>query len=211
MRWDHDVSVRPLDCFAFDFEQKRSKEEEIIKAGKGSMLPSLSWLSEESDFATFWWRVAEEGVRFVIEVDKPVEKVILPQFDRGDSIELFIDTRDNKASKLITQYCHHFVVLPQPQEATHLLEVTRFHVYHKRERVDTSVCKVSVTEQKKKYKVELFLPKSALFGYDLSSYNKLGFTYKVNGFNRDSQYFVLSGRHYNIASHPHLWGSFLIK
>ncbi|PCI77774.1 hypothetical protein COB21_02570 [Candidatus Aerophobetes bacterium] len=211
MKWNQDTSIAPLDCFAFDFVKKRSKAAAPLKAEKAQVLPSMDVFEKEKDFAKLWWSVSSDGIRVLIDVDKPLEKVFFPHQERGDSVELFIDTRDNKNSKVVTQYCHHFVILPEEKEEKSVFEVTRFHVYHTREFVDTSLSELKKEIKKKRYKLSLFLPKQMLFGFDLENYTRIGFTYRINGFNKEPQHFVLSGEKYNIAAHPHLWGSFLIK
>ena len=211
MKWQHDSALLPIDCFAYHFEVKKAAARAPFKKSKQTQLPSLALWQGEKPFASLWWQVSDEGLHFRIEVNKPCEKVSFPYLERGDGIELFLDTRDNKKSKVVSQYCHHFAVLPEAQEGKQVFDITKPHVYHMREKVDTELCVCKTELGNRSYTLELFFPKGMLYGYDVVSFDRLGFTYKIHGLNRPAQYFNLRGDEYNIAHHPHLWGSFLIK
>src|SRR5690606_16148414 len=59
-------------------------------------LPDLSQFCSDEGFGDVFMSWNEEGVNFVFQVGKKVEEVIYPDITRGDSIEIFIDTRDVK-------------------------------------------------------------------------------------------------------------------
>src|SRR5690606_19688219 len=80
------------------------------KVSSKHRLPDLSSLLCESPLATLYLGWNEEGLTVHIESDDWGE--------RGDTLDLFFDTRDVKTSGFNTRFCHHFVVDPKERTVT---------------------------------------------------------------------------------------------
>ncbi len=107
-----------------------------------------------------------------------------PNFQAGDSVELFFDTRDVKTSGFNTKFCHHFYFLPEAieneGEAIQAGEATRFRTEDVHELCSPQLLEVKTTKGGKEVKMDIFIPKECLHGYDPSLFERLGFTYRIN-------------------------------
>lgn len=173
-----------------------------------SFLPDTTFLFGEeafADFALFW---DEKGMYAKVLVKKKCEACFYPDFQKGDSIELFIDTRDVKTAHSLNEFCHHFVFLPQELEGFFCgYEVTRFVKESAHALADSNLFKVQTTLKRFSYEMEITLPKEALFGYDPTSCPRIGFTYRINRYGKASQHFAVSSKFYAFETRPELWAS----
>ena len=91
----------PADFFSYNIEIGQAATE----------LPDLSDLLDEESFASLSLSWSPEGVFGLFHIKKPLEASSFPDYMKGDAIELFIDTRDNKKSGFASRFCHQFVFL----------------------------------------------------------------------------------------------------
>ncbi|MCB1109467.1 MAG: hypothetical protein KDK64_00655 [Chlamydiia bacterium] len=124
--------------------------------------------------------------------------------EKGDRLELFIDTRDLKTSNVITRFCHHFVFDLEEEQGR---EETRFRGEDQHELADSSLFAFKTEMKHLSYRVEIALPKEALYGYDPSEFKRLGFCYRFKRRNGEKEHFNLSSEHFNLEKHPALWAS----
>jgi len=196
--------LSPIHFFELTVDIKRS--EKIPKMLKKSfLLPDTSELFPEERFADVWMAWHEEGLSFEMEVDKPFENSFFPDFRKGDSIELFIDTRNLKNVKSVHRFCHHFCLLPQEVGGVNALEITKFRSEETRPLMDMEELKMTCQFDDSSYSVSLFFPSKLLYGYEPLEFPQLGFTYQINRFGGKPGHFCLSS--FNIENHPALWGS----
>lgn len=180
--------------------------------GKKYLLPDMSTLCHEESFGQVAMGWNEEGIQFLVKVDKPVEIVYYPDVIRGDSFEVFIDTRDVKTSGYNTRFCHHFFFLPELFEETQAGEITHFRTEDTHELCDPVLLKIKSQVKKAEYSLEIFIPKEALNGYDPQQFNRIGFAYRINRPRYQSQHFSCRTEDYQIEQQPSLWSSIkLIK
>ena len=97
-----------------------------LKPEKGFLLPATSELLSEETFADVYTAWSFEKLSFYIGVHTPFQKVVEGDFRKGDSIELFIDTRDLKTKGVVTRFCHHFIFYPVETQNFYGREITRF-------------------------------------------------------------------------------------
>ncbi len=90
---------------------------------------------------------------------------------RGDCIELFFDTRDQKSSHIITPFCHHFLFTPEPIHGLFGKEITRFRGDESHDLANPHDFKVS----KNKDLIQIFIPSHALYHFDPQEFKRLGF------------------------------------
>lgn len=182
---------------------------QMIK-NKTYCLPSLEKLTQEFHFAQLNMGWNELGLYFLCEVNSPFQDVFYPDFDRGDSLEIFIDTRDVKTSRFISKFCHHFFFLPQAVDDHKAEEVTRFRNEDSHELCDPKDLHVKSEIHRKGYTLNIYIPSHCLYGYDPSQFKRLGFTYKINRVGQSSQHFSVLSEEFKIDQ-PSLWGTIILK
>ncbi len=182
------------------------KNEKAIQ-NKEFALPSLEKLTQEDTFAKVNMGWNKSGLFFYCEVNSPFQDVSYPNIAQGDSLELFIDTRDVKTSGFLTKFCHHFFFLPQSIDSHQAGEITRFRTEDSHELCDPKELQVSSEFKKNGYNLNIFIPSQCLHGYDSDQFDRVGFTYRVNRCGKPSQHFsVLSGE-FKMEQQPSLWSS----
>lgn len=175
-------------------------------AGK-YLLPDLSSLCQEESFANISLAWSQEGIEAQIKVKSPIRQVFYPAIDRGDSVELFFDTRDVKTSGWNTAFCHRFFFLPQPVDDVNAGENTHFRTEEMHELCNSNELQVEVTSTKNSYTLYIFIPSICLHGYDPAQFNRLGFTYRINRYGGTPQHFSAVSADYAIEQQPSLWSS----
>ncbi|MBI2812250.1 MAG: hypothetical protein HYX67_15670 [Candidatus Melainabacteria bacterium] len=165
------------------------------------------WLVEErfAEVALAW---NETGIFAAAFVDKAFEESAYPRFSDGDAVELLFDTRDRKTAGFPTRFCHQFVFLPQAVQGIHAQEVTHFRTEDTHPLCDAGDLQVEAEFEKKSYSLQIYIPAQCLHGYDPSSFEKIGFTYRIHRFKGAPQHFSLSSQHFTLEQHPRLWASF---
>lgn len=201
-------SLSPLSFFKLS--QKILRAEKIpsgIGKGKFELLKTAELLGEEgfADIKMAWNR---EGLLFEIQVNKPFEDCFYPDFRKGDSVELFIDTRDLKTAGFFHKFCHHFLFLPQPVSQVQAQEISRFRTEEAHPLCDFSDLSVETKFTGKNFSLFIKVSKEALFGFEPGVFHRIGFTYRINRPTKPSQHFTLSSQ---IENHPALWASLSLE
>ncbi len=178
------------------------------KYQKPFLLPDTSDLLLEDRFADVSSCYNGNGIGVSILVNKPFEDVSFPQVTYGDSLELFIDTRDLKSARILHKFCHHFVFFPKDVAGVQAMELTKFRGDDTHELCQSSDLHVSTTFHKKSYEMDVWIDQKALFGFDPSRFDRLGFSYRINQKKGESQHFNVSSKDATFEKHPNLWGTF---
>ena len=182
------------------------------KAGKKHLLPTTSSLCYEHPFAEVGVGWNSDGIAVAVDVAQPVRDVTYPDVTSGDSVELFIDTRDIKNSGFNTRFCHHFYFLPQAVEGHQAGEITHFRTDDAHELCDPNRLVVKSQKWQDRYTIHIFIPSQCLNGYDPEQCNRLGFSYRINRPDGPQQHFSAVTQEYNLEQQPALWSSvYLIK
>lgn len=208
-------SLEPLHFFAINADLLHWEGTKGNSLPKSYLLPNLSPFFGEDSFAKVFMAWNERGIFLNIAADSRVPKVFFPDIQKGDSVELFFDTRDMKNTHGIHRFCHHFFFLPQifeyEGEKVQSGEITRFRGEEKHELADPHDLFV-ICEEKGRggYVMYIFIPQESLFGYDPKSFNRLGFTYRINRGGRP-QFFSASAEEYPIEKYPALWSSLILR
>ena len=203
--------ITPVNFFQLSFDckylaSKGSFPVFDLKSAKEYILPDTSVLCHEEHFASVAMGWNEEWLEFCFQVEKPVEQVSYPEISKGDSVEIFIDTRDVKTSGFNTRFCHHFYFLPESVEGHQAGELTHFRTEDAHELCDPSELKVKAKESKGQYTLHCQIPRSCLFGYDPTQFDRMGFTYRVNRPRWQSQHLTVVSEDFQIEQQPSLWG-----
>jgi hypothetical protein len=175
-------------------------------------LPDTSALCNEEHFAelSLGWNAA--GIAAFVTVDNAFHLATYPDVSQGDSIELFIDTRDVKTSGFNTKFCHHFFFLPESVEGHQAGEITRFRTEDLHELCDPHALRVKGQLKSSSYNLQIFIPTECLHGYDPEQFDRLGFSYRINRSGKAPQHFSVTTDEFQIEQQPSLWSSLkLIK
>src|SRR5690349_11450775 len=118
MENDLSISISPVNFFQFNIDLHKITMEPLASLGKRLYketyrLSDFSVLCGGPVFAEFYLGWSQEGIAAHVLVHEPFRRSSYPNVVRGDSIELFLDTRDVKTSGFNTRYCHHFFCLPE--------------------------------------------------------------------------------------------------
>lgn len=204
---DEEIGFAPPDFFWQEELQCNSVQNQEGILGKKHELPTLSALFGEENFAKVAMGWHSNGLYFQVQVEAPQIAVTYPDFASGDSIELFIDTRDVKAARSPGRFCHHFFFLPERFEGRDRGEVTRFRTEDSHPLCPEMSLDLQVKKSQKGYSMSLFIPRESLVGYDPSSFSRLGFTYRINRSDGTKQHFSLTSDLARIETLPHLWAT----
>lgn len=204
-------SLSPIEFFAISYECRYLPKAERLSWA--SELPKTGVLCHEYNFAKVAMGWNEEGLSFLVQVNQPAVRSAYPGVARGDSVELFLDTRDVKTSGFNTRFCHHFFFLPQPVELTSCGELTHFRTEDENHPLcDPQALQLETQLKKESYQMKIFIPSQCLYGYDPGQVDKLGFTYRINRVGGPPQHFSVVTQDFQIEQQPSLWASLkLIK
>lgn len=202
-------NLPPITCLSlFSIKGKCYYSSKGVLGKKFLQTSTAKYLGEE-EFSKIHFAWCEDGLFFNIEVEEPFQEIAYPDFRKGDSVELFLDTRDAKESFLITKFCHHFVFFAKPTSRGFFVEeFTRFRGDDVHDLADPAAVDVKCQVSKRGYLLEIFLHKETLFGFDVELFNRIGFTYRINRLNGAPQHFSVTSNEYVIERSPELWGSF---
>lgn len=178
-----------------------------LKPERGYILPLTNDLLDEESFADVYTAWNFENLSFYFAVHRPFQKVGEVDFRKGDSIELFIDTRDLKTKGVVTRFCHHFVFFPVEVKNFRGQEITRFRNEDTHRLCHPEDLQVNADLDADSYRLAIEIPSHCLHGYDPLSFSRIGFTYRINRFEGKSQHFAVSSEEYNIEQHPATWGT----
>ena len=191
---------------------KEKKFPNITKAqAQKMMLPDTSKLCSEDPFAEVSMGWNEEGLEVYVRVNTPFKRAYYPEVERGDSVELFIDTRDVKTAGFNTRFCHHFFFLAEGVDGHFVGEITRFRTEDVHPLCDPNELKIKSLVQTSSYSLNIFIPSHCLYGYDPEQFKRLGFSYRINRADGYSQHFTVVTEDFPIEQQPSLWGSLILK
>lgn len=200
-------ALTPVNFFAIACDCHHLTKKDLIPPFSTHSLPSTSSLCHEYSFAEVAMGWHEEGLGFQINVDQAYTRSNFPDVERGDSIELMIDTRDLKSAGFNTRFCHHFYFLPKPVEENQYGEITRFRTEDSHPLCDSQLLRCEIRIGKDDYKMKIFIPSQCLYGYDPKQFDRLGFTYRINRASGKPQHFSVVSQEYQIDQQPSLWAS----
>ena len=173
-------------------------------------IPDLSLLLNEESFASLYLRWDEEGIQGKLDVRKPFETSLFPEYSKGDCIELFLDTRDNKRSCVISRFCHRFLVFGGEVQGLQAQEITRLRPDEERPLCDPADLGVERVVAETGYTLLFTLPRHALHGYNPYEFSRIGFAYQVHRFGGKPQQFPFSAKQFAPWQYPNLWASFTL-
>lgn len=201
-------SLCPINLFEVECDVPYIAFEKWQTLSSEANLPQTSFLFSQPSFADIAMGWNEEGIVFYAQVHKNFYKSYYPEIEKGDSLELMIDTRNMKHSSYNTRFCHHFFFLPQPVDGVQAGEKTHFRTADSHPLCDPAALKVLYKQEKKGYSMHICIPQSCLYGYDPSQIPTIGLNYRINRYHNFPQEFSVASREYmHYAQMPSLWGN----
>lgn len=199
--------LTPSSFFQIELDCHSLKKPSARELSQKHQLPDLSFLTLDTHFADLFLGWSPKGIGVKIHVNTPITRTMYPEFSLGDGAEIFIDTRDMKSAGFNTRFCHHFIFLPEKIEGVQALEVTRFRTEDTHTLCDPDELDLTITKNTSSYTLFIFIPKHCLLGYEPDQFNRIGFSYRVNRYGKNSQHFGANTVEFAIEQFPSLWTS----
>ena len=173
-------------------------------------VPDLMAVDGQHPFASIYMAYDDSGLYFACEVKKKTTYKLNPRRPAdGDSLELFIDTRDVKEHRA-NRFCHRFYVLPGgsgPGGAQPIARQTA--IADAREQAPPcpeDAIETGLRRLKRSYQLELKLPAAGLNGFAPHEFSRVGFAYLLH----DSQHGTQSWSSISdlgVERDPSTWGT----
>lgn len=201
--------ILPIDFFSFSLQLKEVEWKKKLQ--KKHEIPNFSSLICEKPFSKvrMGWNI--KGLCFEIEIDKIFEEAFFPDYRKGDSVEIFLDTRDRKTGTIPTRFCHHFVFLPVLVDGSQVWEIDLFRTDDRHPLVETEKIEVQTEFSQKGYQMRMVCPAETLYGFEPLSFDRLGFSYRINGKGKNPNHFTVSSSSLDVQQHPSRWVSMQLK
>jgi hypothetical protein len=206
---DDTPSLSPVQFFGITADCYTVKGK--LKPDKDHLLPSTSDLLAEDAFADVYAGWTVDKLCFHITVNVPFQKIGEGDYRKGDSVEIFIDTRDLKTKSTVSKFCHHFIFFPALAQNFYGREITRFRGDDMHRLCHPEDLQVTPKIEKKGYSIAIEIPAHCLHGFDPLSFSRIGFTYRINRAGGAPQHFAVSSEEYNIEQHPATWGTLKLE
>lgn len=200
-------SLNPVHFFALSCDCRYLPKKELANFWAKHLLPSTHSLTNEEHFGDIALGWNEDGIALNLRSTQPAVQSFYPDIEKGDSLELFFDTRDLKTTGVATRFCHHFFFLPEAVEGFSKGEMTRFRSEDQHPLCDQKALFCETELKKNRYDMKIFIPSQCLYGYDPKQFDRLGFTYRINRLHGKPQHFSVVSEDYQIDQQPSLWGS----
>lgn len=200
-------AITPISFFAIGCDCQYLPKRGASPSLSTHLIPDTSRLCHEHAFAKVAMGWHEDGLAFQIHVTQPYVQSNFPNIGRGDSVELFIDTRDLKSAGFNTRFCHHFYFLPKAANEHQWGEITHFRTEDRHTLCDSEALSCETQFGYLDYKMKIFIPADCLFGYEPKQFDRLGFTYRINRAGGNPQHFAVTSQDYQVDQQPSLWGS----
>jgi len=208
-RLEYAPAFCPVEFFTLTATLHYTKQAPTLRTLRRFLLSDTSDLLGDEKFADVALAWNEEGIHAALFVQKPIERVEFPNFDKGDALELFFDTRNLKTAYCATRFCHHFLFFPEGEKPAR--EITHFRTEDTHPLCDPSELILETKQERKAYSMQIFIPASCLHGFDPKSGNSLGFTYCIHRPAAPPQHFSVSSQHFSIDQSPRLWATLVLE
>lgn len=206
------LHLAPVNFFPLEVDVYSLKDEGLQSLSEKYALPDTSEFTDELPWANVRLGWHSKGIAVEVESRLPVKETFPLTELKGDRVELFFDTRNRKDHGFVSRFCHHFVFLPLPFEEKKAAEITRLRLGEEHPLADPESLLCETKHTTKGYKMKMFIPSEALYGYDTASFDLLGFTYRIASAGGALQHFSVITREFPVEQRPSLWSTLnLIK
>lgn len=203
-----------LDCRRLDGMPKDKTR--LLDLPESCTLPSFRQLDHPIDWARVRAAWSPEGLGFSFELTEKVGQISSGESNliAGDSVTLWIDTRDTRTIHRATRFCHRFHFAISSVSGTKSLKVTASQKEIARAQADAPTAPSgSISARAERilngWRLEVFLAAAALSGYDPETNRRLGFNFEINDADRGAVNLGV-GREFPIGEDPSLWGTLVL-
>lgn len=200
-------SIRLINFFDIEVQNLYQPQEAWNSLSERHSIDASSNLLHQTTFADVRVGWNEMGLLFHFKVRFRSKQSFYPNITEGESIEIFIDTRNLKNIHYNTRFCHHFYFLPFPVESPKMGEITEFKFYDKRPLCSPEDLKCEWKYDGKHYSASILIPQESLCGFDPSQFSTIGFNYRVNRKGTKPQDFSASSEEYKVEELPSIWST----
>jgi hypothetical protein len=179
-------------------------------------LPDFSPLEGQSGWAEVRLGWNARGLGITVVADGLSDQQLVRDRPEGFAVvNLWVDTRDTRNVNRATKFCHRFTARLQVNGHRQQLSVDVTQRPIARALADAPICRPQVIETRVEvgrsgWVLELFLPASALNGFDPDTNRRLGFAYQIADHIRDDQ-FLGVGREFPLGENPSLWSTIELR
>lgn len=174
-------------------------------------LPALMCVEEDDSYADLFVSWDDSGLYFGLDIPRKTTYKIKPKEpNRGDCLELLIDTRDLKNSHRANRYCHRFYFLPGGRGSDGKQPIGR-HIHIDNAREQSPPCPeddiiVGLRRLKRSCQMEIRIPATGLNGYQPREYRRIGFNYLLYDAEKGLQSWTNDGDD-DRSGDPSTWGT----
>ena len=137
--------------------------------------------------------------------------------DGMDGVQVWVDTRDTRTINRASRFCHRYSASLRGLGLRGLLGVDIQQKPIARATADAPVCRRDLLEARAErlrggWRIELFLPATAMHGFDPDVNRRLGFAYQVTDSDPERQdQFLGVGREFPVGENPSLWSTLELR
>ncbi len=153
-----------------------------------------------------------QGLSFRFQV--PYEgtfRCVHPNIQEGDSIELFIDTRNVKTSRSTHRFFHHFFFLPERIDGIQCGEITKFRSLDTHPLAPQKEFGLAIITQDGQYVMDIHIPSHCLHGYHPEVGEQLGLCYTINRYQKRPYSWPFSEEQASLCYQPHLFPTITLQ
>lgn len=169
------------------------------------LIPDVSHLLAEEEPFKLGMAWSYEGLKLFFRIKSTFAGSFFPEVDKGDGVEVLIDTRSIGTTSGIHKYCHHFIFLPKEVDGIVAAEITRFKGDDKHDPALAENFSVETKTKSGQIDMEITIPERCLFGYNPEESPKIGFACRVHRLNKEAGHFPLSEVDFKLSTSPALW------
>jgi hypothetical protein len=188
----------------------------LLDLPEACSLPDFSGLEGQSGWAQVrvGWNAGGLGITVLANALSD-QQLVRDRPEGFAVVNLWVDTRDTRNVNRATKFCHRFTARLDVAESRRQLNVDVTQRPIARAQADAPICRPQVIEARAEvgrsgWMLELFLPVSALNGFDPETNRRLGFAYQIADHIRDDQ-FLGVGREFPLGENPSLWGTLELR
>lgn len=177
-----------------------------------NIVPDLMHIDGRSSFAHVYFGWDKDNLYIGLEVAgkrMPVE-VDTRRFWRKDSIEVWIDVRNDKTQRRYTEHCHHFFFIPKGRSGKPKLATACDWKEQGSAIADTIFdhpeIEIASVIERRGYSLEVRIPTSVIPTYDPINHPAIGFNYHINDTDRRAQWWSC-GQDFPRERDPSTWGT----
>jgi hypothetical protein len=175
-------------------------------------LPDLSSLEGKTAWAQLRVAWNPNGLGVSVIARGISRQQLVPDRPEGfASVQIWVDTRDTRIASRATRFCSRYVANIKASRTERKLTVDVAQRPIGRATVESPLCRPELiatraTLLRDQWTLELFLPASAVNGFDPETNRRLGFAYQVSDHVRDDQ-FLTVGTGFPVGENPSLWAT----